>query len=93
MASQDTATTTVGDSPSTCGSDSGSAPHPDRRMLIDGRLVSTDRVFASINPADSPFGGFKQSDVSGREMGVAGLEEFLERKTFAVPVVPVPGVA
>jgi aldehyde dehydrogenase family protein len=92
MPSQDTATTTVGDSPSTCGSDSGSAPHPDRRLLIDGRLISTDRVLASINPADSPFGGFKQCGV-GREMGVAGLEEFLERKTFAVPAVPVPGVA
>jgi len=24
-------------------------------------------------------------------MGVAGLEEFLERKTFAVPVVPAQG--
>ncbi|EFG75535.1 aldehyde dehydrogenase (NAD) family protein [Mycobacterium parascrofulaceum ATCC BAA-614] len=34
--------------------------------------------------ADSPFGGFKQSGV-GREMGVAGLEELLESKTFAVP--------
>jgi acyl-CoA reductase-like NAD-dependent aldehyde dehydrogenase len=33
--------------------------------------------------ADSPFGGFKQSGI-GREMGTACLEEFLERKTFAV---------
>ncbi|KKW66465.1 aldehyde dehydrogenase [Mycolicibacterium elephantis] len=31
---------------------------------------------------DSPFGGYKQSGI-GREMGVAGLEEYLERKTFA----------
>ena len=31
---------------------------------------------------DTPFGGYKQSGV-GREMGVAGLEEYLESKTFA----------
>jgi hypothetical protein len=36
-----------------------------------------------------PFGRLKQSGVA-LEMGMAGLEEFLERKTFAVPV---PGVA
>jgi aldehyde dehydrogenase (NAD+) len=34
---------------------------------------------------DVPFGGYKQSGV-GREMGPAGLEEFLESKSLAIPV-------
>ena len=34
--------------------------------------------------ADAPFGGYKQSGI-GREMGVPGLEEYLETKTLAKP--------
>jgi aldehyde dehydrogenase (NAD+) len=34
---------------------------------------------------DVPFGGYKQSGI-GREMGAAGLEEFLESKSLAIPV-------
>jgi len=34
--------------------------------------------------ADAPFGGYKQSGI-GREMGVAGFEEYLEIKTIAEP--------
>jgi acyl-CoA reductase-like NAD-dependent aldehyde dehydrogenase len=34
---------------------------------------------------DVPFGGYKQSGI-GREMGVPGLEEFLERKSLATVV-------
>ncbi len=33
---------------------------------------------------DVPFGGFKQSGI-GKEMGVAGLEEYLETRSFARP--------
>ena len=34
--------------------------------------------------ADVPFGGYKASGI-GREMGVAGFEEYLETKSFAAP--------
>ena len=52
-----------------------------RRM----RTGAVDVNGGSFNIA-APFGGYKQSGI-GREMGVAGFEEFLEIKTIAEPVV------
>lgn len=66
--------------------DQGRALAVARRIRTGSFSINGGNYFG----ADSPFGGFKQSGV-GREMGVAGLEEFLERKTFAVPVGPAQG--
>jgi acyl-CoA reductase-like NAD-dependent aldehyde dehydrogenase len=60
------------------------------RFAVDENGVITLDEEAGMQSQDraAPFGGFKESGV-GREMGVAGLEEFLERKTFATPVTGV----
>jgi acyl-CoA reductase-like NAD-dependent aldehyde dehydrogenase len=55
------------------------------RALAVARQIRTGTI--SVNGGawfgpDAPFGGFKQSGV-GKEMGKAGLEEFLEAKTLA----------
>ncbi|OBH54234.1 aldehyde dehydrogenase [Mycobacterium mantenii] len=67
---------------------SGAVMGSDDRAIAVGRRIRTGTL--SINGGnysapDSPFGGYKQSGI-GREMGVAGFEEFLERKTFATVV-------
>lgn len=52
------------------------------RRIRAGAFSINGGNFFSI---DTPFGGYKQSGV-GREMGVAGLQEYLENKTFATVV-------
>ncbi len=59
------------------------------RAIAIGRRIRTGTF--SINGGnyftpDVPFGGYKQSGL-GREMSASGLEEFLEQKAFAAPVV------
>lgn len=60
---------------------------PGRAQIIAGRLrVGTVNVNGGVwYSADVPFGGYKQSGV-GREMGVAGFEEYLELKSIATAV-------
>jgi acyl-CoA reductase-like NAD-dependent aldehyde dehydrogenase len=84
MPSQDTATTTVGDSPS---ADGGSEPHADRRLLIDGRLVSTDRVFASINPATGEvIGHAPDAGVDEAEAAIAAARRVFDTTSWSTDV-------
>jgi acyl-CoA reductase-like NAD-dependent aldehyde dehydrogenase len=59
---------------------------PDRATAVARRLrVGTVSINGGMYYGpDAPFGGYKQSGI-GREMGVAGLEEYLEQKTLARP--------
>lgn len=60
---------------------------PERAQKVASRLrVGTVNVNGGIwYSADVPFGGYKQSGV-GREMGLAGFEEYLELKAIATAV-------
>ncbi|MEU2253161.1 aldehyde dehydrogenase [Nocardia xishanensis] len=57
---------------------------PERiRRVTEGVRTGTLSVNGGIwYSADAPFGGYKQSGI-GREMGVAGFEEYLETKLIA----------
>lgn len=59
---------------------------PDRiKKVVDGVRTGTMSINGGIwYSADIPFGGYKQSGI-GREMGVAGFEEYLETKAIATP--------
>src|ERR1700730_2202546 len=60
---------------------------PERAATFASRLrVGTVNVNGGVwYSADAPFGGYKQSG-NGREMGLAGFEEYLEIKTIATAV-------
>ncbi len=60
------------------------SPDPERAAGIAARLrVGTVNVNGGVwYAADAPFGGYKQSGV-GREMGLAGFEEYTEIKVIA----------
>ncbi|MFD4470279.1 aldehyde dehydrogenase [Rhodococcus sp. NPDC058505] len=59
---------------------------PDRiDRVVSGVRTGTLGVNGGLwYSADAPFGGYKQSGI-GREMGVAGFEEYLETKLVAYP--------
>ncbi len=59
---------------------------PERALRMARRIRSGTLNVNGANfyAPDSPFGGYKQSGI-GREMGVAGFEEYLQTKTVAVP--------
>jgi aldehyde dehydrogenase (NAD+) len=60
---------------------------PERAQAVANRMrVGTVNVNGGVwYSADAPFGGYKQSGV-GREMGLAGFEEYLELKVIATAV-------
>jgi aldehyde dehydrogenase (NAD+) len=60
---------------------------PERAANVAARLrVGTVNVNGGVwYSADAPFGGYKQSGI-GREMGLAGFEEYLETKLVATAI-------
>jgi aldehyde dehydrogenase (NAD+) len=60
---------------------------PDRASGVAARMrVGTVNINGGVwYSADMPFGGYKQSGI-GREMGLAGFEEYLETKAIATGV-------
>ena len=60
---------------------------PDRAARVAARVrAGTINVNGGVwYSADAPFGGYKQSG-NGREMGLAGFEEYLETKTIATSI-------
>jgi acyl-CoA reductase-like NAD-dependent aldehyde dehydrogenase len=67
--------------------------NPERALAVASKL-RTGMVHINGAPADftAPFGGYKGSG-NGRELGIAGLEEFLETKSVMGVNAPEGGAA
>jgi aldehyde dehydrogenase (NAD+) len=81
MPLHDLATVSMGSSPSTNG---GSQPAAERRLLIDGQLVTTSRVFASFNPATGDvLGHAPDAGVGEAQQAIAAARRAFDTTTWS----------
>src|SRR5437660_4196837 len=65
----------------------GSAPHADRRLLIDGQLVNTTRVFASVNPATGEvIGHAPDAGIDEAQQAIAGARRACDTTAWSTDV-------
>src|SRR5436309_11747659 len=81
MPLHDAATIAVGDSSSANG---GPQPAADRRLLIDGRLVTAGRVFASVNPATGDvIGHAPDAGIDEAQQAIAAARRAFDTTTWS----------
>ncbi len=78
--------TVTGDGQAGSGSDPSHRP-PDRRMLINGKLVETQRTFPSINPATGEVMGYApDGTVADAEAAAAAARKAFDTSSWATDV-------
>ncbi|MDT5020910.1 MAG: aldehyde dehydrogenase, partial [Mycobacterium sp.] len=78
----DGATIAVGDSSSANG---GPQPAADRRLLIDGQLVTTGRVFASVNPATGEvIGHAPEAGIDEAQQAIAAARRAFDATAWSI---------
>src|ERR1700710_22332 len=65
----------------------GSQTHADRRMLIDGKLIETERTFPSINPATGEVLGYApDGTIADAQVAVAAARKAFDTSRWATDV-------